>query len=163
MESQSLCDGGDRLEADTTAKSVFAAFSCARLCTMAAATPSRPLSPFSTPEFTDAFTAKKPGPSTRSPGTSSTPCVSQSKSIFLTIALRWGRESIRLTPRRPHKALQQQLIERNGEVAALEARIAALLVERVEIGVDGLNVRLRVEGLSGLAREMLAGGIGEAA
>jgi hypothetical protein len=35
----------------------------------------------------------------------------------------------------------------------------ALLVERVDIGTDGLNVRLRVDGLSGLAREMLAGGI----
>ena len=44
-----------------------------------------------------------------------------------------------------------------------QARIVALLVERVEIGTDGLDVRLRVDGLSGLAREMLAGGIGEAA
>ena len=39
----------------------------------------------------------------------------------------------------------------------------ALLVERVDIGVDGLNVRLRVDGLGGLAREMLVGGTGEAA
>ena len=46
---------------------------------------------------------------------------------------------------------------------AEQARIVALLVERVAIGVDGLNVRLRVDGLSGLTREMLAGGIGEAA
>ena len=38
-----------------------------------------------------------------------------------------------------------------------------LLVERVDIANDGLNVRLRVDGLGGLAREMLAGGIGEAA
>jgi hypothetical protein len=37
------------------------------------------------------------------------------------------------------------------------------LVERIDIGVDGLNVRLRVDGLSGLAREMLAGGIEAAA
>jgi hypothetical protein len=37
------------------------------------------------------------------------------------------------------------------------------LVERVEIGTDGLNVRLRVDGLAGLAHEMLAGDIGEAA
>ena len=36
----------------------------------------------------------------------------------------------------------------------------ALLVERVDIGTDGLNVRLRVDGLGGLAREMLAGGHG---
>ena len=46
---------------------------------------------------------------------------------------------------------------------AEHARIVALLVERVDIGVDGLNVRLRVDGLGGLAREMLVGEIGEAA
>ena len=46
---------------------------------------------------------------------------------------------------------------------AEQARIVALLVERVDIGTDGLNVRLRVDGLGGLAREMLAGGIGAAA
>ena len=46
---------------------------------------------------------------------------------------------------------------------AEQARIVALLVERVDISTDGLNVRLRIDGLSGLAREMLAGGVGEAA
>ena len=46
---------------------------------------------------------------------------------------------------------------------AEQARIVALLVERADIAEDGLNVRLRVDGLRGLAREMLAGGIGEAA
>ncbi len=46
---------------------------------------------------------------------------------------------------------------------AEQARIVALLIERVDIGTDGLNVQLRVDGLSCLAREMLAGGIGEAA
>lgn len=46
---------------------------------------------------------------------------------------------------------------------AEQARIVALLVERVEIGTDGLNVRLRVDGLNDLAREMLAGGIEAAA
>lgn len=46
---------------------------------------------------------------------------------------------------------------------AEQSRIVALLIERVEIGTDGLNVRLRVDGLSGLAREMLAGGIEAAA
>ena len=46
---------------------------------------------------------------------------------------------------------------------AEQARIMSLLVERVDIGPDSLNVRLRVDGLGGLAREMLAGGIGEAA
>ena len=37
-----------------------------------------------------------------------------------------------------------------------QARIAALLVERVGIGTDGLNVRLRMDGLTRLAREMMA-------
>ena len=46
---------------------------------------------------------------------------------------------------------------------AEQARIVALLVERVDIGNDGLNVRLRVDGLGGLAREMLADGIEAAA
>lgn len=46
---------------------------------------------------------------------------------------------------------------------AEQARIVALLVERVDIDTDGLNVRLRVDGLSSLTREMLAGDIGEAA
>ncbi len=46
---------------------------------------------------------------------------------------------------------------------AEQARIVALLVERVDIGTDGLNIRLRVDGLTGLAREMLAGDIEAAA
>jgi len=46
---------------------------------------------------------------------------------------------------------------------AEQARIVALLVERVDVGSDGLNVRLRVDGLSGITREMLGDGIGEAA
>lgn len=46
---------------------------------------------------------------------------------------------------------------------AEQARIVALLVERVDIGTDGLNVRFRVDGLGGLAREMLAGNMGTAA
>jgi site-specific DNA recombinase len=37
-----------------------------------------------------------------------------------------------------------------------QARIVALLVERVDIGTGGLNVRLRTDGLTGLAREMMA-------
>ena len=45
---------------------------------------------------------------------------------------------------------------------AEQARIVALLAERVDIGVGGLNVRLRVEGLAALAREM-ATDIGAAA
>ncbi|MDP2740167.1 MAG: recombinase family protein [Pseudorhodobacter sp.] len=39
---------------------------------------------------------------------------------------------------------------------AEQARIAALLIERIDIGTDGLNVRLRMNGLTGLAREMSA-------
>jgi site-specific DNA recombinase len=46
---------------------------------------------------------------------------------------------------------------------AEQARIVALLVEHVDIGTDGLNVRLRVDGLGGLAREMLSGSIEAAA
>jgi DNA invertase Pin-like site-specific DNA recombinase len=46
---------------------------------------------------------------------------------------------------------------------AEQARIVTLLVERVDIGTKRLNVRLRVDGLAGLAREMLSGSIGEAA
>ena len=46
---------------------------------------------------------------------------------------------------------------------AEQARIVALLVERVDIGTEGLNMRLRVDGLGGLAREMLAGDRGAAA
>jgi len=46
---------------------------------------------------------------------------------------------------------------------AEQARIVALLVQRVDIGTERLNVCLRVDGLGGLAREMLYGNIGEAA
>ena len=46
---------------------------------------------------------------------------------------------------------------------AEQVRIVALLVERVDIGIDGMNVRLRIDGLAGLAREMLVGAVGEAA
>ena len=46
---------------------------------------------------------------------------------------------------------------------AEQARIVALLVERVDIGTEDLNVRLRVDGLSDLTREMLAGDMGAAA
>ena len=37
---------------------------------------------------------------------------------------------------------------------AEQARIVALLLERVDVGTDGLNVRLRTDGLAALAREM---------
>ena len=45
---------------------------------------------------------------------------------------------------------------------AEQARIVTLLVERVDISTDGLNVRLRTDGLAGLANEMRVG-VGEAA
>jgi site-specific DNA recombinase len=46
---------------------------------------------------------------------------------------------------------------------AEQARIVALLVERVEIGTDSLQVRMRVDGLNAVAREMTGGGSGQAA
>jgi len=46
---------------------------------------------------------------------------------------------------------------------AEQARILTLLVERVDVGMDGLNVRLRVDGLCGLAREMVTGAMERAA
>ncbi len=46
---------------------------------------------------------------------------------------------------------------------AEQARIVALLVERIDIGTEGLDIRLRVDGLHGLAREMMAGDMGAAA
>ena len=39
---------------------------------------------------------------------------------------------------------------------AEQARLVQLLVERVDLGADGLSLRLRVDGLSGLAQEMAA-------
>ena len=46
---------------------------------------------------------------------------------------------------------------------AEQARIVALLVERIDIGTEGLDIWLRVDGLTCLAREMMAGGMGAAA
>ena len=46
---------------------------------------------------------------------------------------------------------------------AEQARIVTLLVESVDIGTDVLHVRLRVDGLNGLTREMLADDVGQAA
>jgi site-specific DNA recombinase len=46
---------------------------------------------------------------------------------------------------------------------AEQARIVALLVERIDIGMGGLHVRLRVDGLTGLAVKMLAGDLERAA
>ena len=46
---------------------------------------------------------------------------------------------------------------------AEQARIVGLLIERVEIGEEGLNLRMRVDGLGSLAREMQGRTIGGAA
>ncbi len=48
-------------------------------------------------------------------------------------------------------------------LAAEQVRIVALLVERIDIGTDGLDIRLRVDGLTSLAREMMASDRGAAA
>jgi len=37
------------------------------------------------------------------------------------------------------------------------------LVERVDIGMDSLQVRMRVDALDAVAREMTGGGLGQAA
>jgi hypothetical protein len=81
------------------------------------------------------------------------------------IAGTWkaARADANITETDSRAALQQLDPLWNELFPAEQARIVALLVERVDIGTDGLNVRLRVDGLSGLAREMLAGDIGEAA
>ncbi len=41
---------------------------------------------------------------------------------------------------------------------AEQARIVALCIERIDIGPEGLDLRLRIDGLTGLANEMLADG-----
>ena len=61
------------------------------------------------------------------------------------------------------KALQQLDPLWHELFPAEQARIVTLLVERVDIGTDGLNVRLRMDGLNELAREMLAGNVEKAA
>ena len=62
-----------------------------------------------------------------------------------------------------HAALQQVDPTWDELFPAEQARIVALLVERIDIGCEGLNVQLRVDGLIGLAREMLAGDMDRAA
>ena len=43
----------------------------------------------------------------------------------------------------------------DGLFPAEQARIVQFLVERVEVGTAGLDLRLRVDGLTGLVREMV--------
>ncbi len=63
--------------------------------------------------------------------------------------------------RRPNPLPPDQMTpaERRAELCGL----LALGLIRLDIGINGLNVRLRVDGLGSLAREMLAGGIEAAA
>ncbi len=62
------------------------------------------------------------------------------------------------------RAALQQLDPLWDELFPVEqARIVALLVERIDMGTEGLDIRLRVDGLHGLAREMLADDMGETA
>ena len=68
-----------------------------------------------------------------------------------------------ITEADPRAALQELNPLWDELFPAEQARIVALLVERVDIGTGGLNVRLRVDGLGSLAREMLAGDMGAAA
>jgi hypothetical protein len=37
---------------------------------------------------------------------------------------------------------------------AEQARIVRLLVERIDVGPDGMDIRLRTEGLAGLVRDL---------
>lgn len=41
---------------------------------------------------------------------------------------------------------------------AEQARILALLIERIDIGPEGLDIRLRVDGLRSLAQELMTAG-----
>ena len=54
-------------------------------------------------------------------------------------------------------------VSRLGATCSVALLVVALLVAQVDIGTEGLAVRLRLDGLGGLAREMLAGEIREAA
>jgi hypothetical protein len=58
---------------------------------------------------------------------------------------------------------ERDLVSKTGLWPTYRATGVTVLVDRVETGMDSLNVRLRVDGPGGLAREMLAGGIEVAA
>ena len=73
------------------------------------------------------------------------------------------REHHEITEADVHAALQQLDPTWDELFPAEQARIVALLIERIDIGTEGLNVQLRVDGLIGLAREMLAGAVDRAA
>ncbi len=73
------------------------------------------------------------------------------------------QEDHEITEADVHAALQQLDPTWDELFPAEQARIVALLVERIDIGTEGLNVQLRVDGLVGLAREMLVGDMDRAA
>ena len=64
---------------------------------------------------------------------------------------------------RPVNLEDLQAMHRMAAALVIADPVYAPIFERVDIGTDGLNVRLRVDGLGSLAREMLAGGIKAAA
>ena len=68
-----------------------------------------------------------------------------------------------ITEAEAREALQQRDPLWDELFPAEQARIVALLVERVDIGTDGMNVTLRLDGLGGLAREMTIGAMEKAA
>ena len=73
------------------------------------------------------------------------------------------QEDHAITESHVHAALHQLDPTWDELFPAEQARIVALLVERIEIGIEGLNVQLRIDGLVGLTREMLAGDMDRAA
>jgi len=65
-----------------------------------------------------------------------------------------ARTSADITEAEARKALMQFDPLWDELFPAEQARIVQLLLERVDIGLGGLDVHLRIDGLSGLVREM---------
>jgi len=72
-------------------------------------------------------------------------------------------QSVEITEADARTALQQLDPLWDEFFPAEQARIVALLVKRIDIGAQGLDIRLRVDGLHSLAREILVGDMGAAA
>ena len=101
--------------------------------------------------------------SRRRSSTSCAPCSASRRSSSGTWRAARAQIADDITEADARAALQQLDPLWDELFPAEQARIVGLLVERVDVGTDGLNVRLRVDGLGGLAREMLAGDMGAAA
>ena len=56
-----------------------------------------------------------------------------------------------------HFGFQPALGQRDNLFPAVQARIVRALVERVDVGPAGADIRLRVAGLAGLVRDLGAG------